>query len=99
LDFAPGRSRDRKLNEKVTLFYVRWTFRAAIAGAICTAGQSSWLSCTSSRYTSRQGIPAWTRKRRVGFTPHFKHVKVRETIYPTRHNLYLAASQQPIEIV
>jgi SAM-dependent methyltransferase len=32
------------------------------------------------------------------FTPHFKHVKVWETIYPTRHNLYFAASQAPIEL-
>jgi SAM-dependent methyltransferase len=32
------------------------------------------------------------------FTPHFKFVKVWETIYPTRHNLYFAASQTPIEI-
>jgi hypothetical protein len=31
------------------------------------------------------------------FTPHFKFVKVWETIYPTRHNLYFAASQSPIE--
>lgn len=31
------------------------------------------------------------------FTPHFKFVKVWETIYPTRHNLYFAASQVPIE--
>jgi SAM-dependent methyltransferase len=30
------------------------------------------------------------------FTPHFQHVKVWETLYPTRHNLYFAASQQPI---
>jgi Methyltransferase domain len=30
------------------------------------------------------------------FTPHFKHVKVWDTIYPTRHNLYLAASQSEI---
>jgi len=30
------------------------------------------------------------------FTPHFKHVKVWETIYPTRHNLYFAASQSEI---
>jgi SAM-dependent methyltransferase len=32
------------------------------------------------------------------FTPHFKFVKVWETIYPTRHNLYFAASQKPIEV-
>jgi SAM-dependent methyltransferase len=32
------------------------------------------------------------------FTPHFKHVRVWETFYPTRHNLYFAASQQPIEM-
>jgi SAM-dependent methyltransferase len=32
------------------------------------------------------------------FTPHFKYVKVWETIYPTRHNLYFAASQTPIEV-
>jgi SAM-dependent methyltransferase len=32
------------------------------------------------------------------FTPHFKYVKVWETIYPTRHNLYFAASQQPFEL-
>jgi SAM-dependent methyltransferase len=32
------------------------------------------------------------------FTPHFKFVKVWETIYPTRHNLYFAASQAPIEV-
>jgi cyclopropane fatty-acyl-phospholipid synthase-like methyltransferase len=32
------------------------------------------------------------------FTPHFKHVRVWETIYPTRHNLYFAASQSPIDI-
>ena len=32
------------------------------------------------------------------FTPHFKYVKVWETIYPTRHNLYFAASQQPFEM-
>lgn len=31
------------------------------------------------------------------FTPHFKFVKVWETIYPTRHNLYFTASQSPIE--
>jgi SAM-dependent methyltransferase len=30
------------------------------------------------------------------FTPHFKHVRVWETIYPTRHILYFAASQSPI---
>jgi hypothetical protein len=30
------------------------------------------------------------------FTPHFKFVKVWETIYPTRHNLYFAASQSEI---
>jgi SAM-dependent methyltransferase len=33
------------------------------------------------------------------FTPHFKFMKVWETIYPTRHNLYFAASQAPIEIL
>ena len=32
------------------------------------------------------------------FTPHFKFVKVWETIYPTRHNLYFAASQSPIDV-
>jgi SAM-dependent methyltransferase len=32
------------------------------------------------------------------FTPHFKFVKVWETIYPTRHNLYFVASQAPIDI-
>jgi SAM-dependent methyltransferase len=32
------------------------------------------------------------------FTPHFKFVKVWETIYPTRHNLYFSASQSPIEV-
>jgi len=32
------------------------------------------------------------------FTPHFKHVRVWETIYPTRHNLYFAASQAPFEM-
>jgi SAM-dependent methyltransferase len=32
------------------------------------------------------------------FTPHFKFVKVWETIYPTRHNLYFVASQKPIDI-
>jgi len=32
------------------------------------------------------------------FTPHFKFVKVWETIYPTRHNLYFVASQSPIEV-
>lgn len=32
------------------------------------------------------------------FTPHFKFVKVWETIYPTRHNLYFAASQMPLRI-
>jgi hypothetical protein len=32
------------------------------------------------------------------FTPHFKFVRVWETIYPTRHNLYFAASQTPIEV-
>jgi SAM-dependent methyltransferase len=32
------------------------------------------------------------------FTPHFKFVRVWETIYPTRHNLYFAASQAPIDI-
>ena len=33
------------------------------------------------------------------FTPHFKFVKVWETIYPTRHNRYFAASQSPIDVV
>jgi SAM-dependent methyltransferase len=32
------------------------------------------------------------------FTPHFKFVRVWETIYPTRHNLYFVASQTPIDI-
>ena len=32
------------------------------------------------------------------FTPHFSHVRVWETIYPTRHNLYFAASQAPLEL-
>ena len=32
------------------------------------------------------------------FTPHFAHVRVWETIYPTRHNLYFAASQSPLEL-
>jgi len=32
------------------------------------------------------------------FTPHFKFVKVWETIYPMRHNLYFAASQTPVDI-
>jgi hypothetical protein len=32
------------------------------------------------------------------FTPYFKFVKVWETIYPTRHNLYFVASQTPIEV-
>jgi len=32
------------------------------------------------------------------FTPHFKFVKVWETIYPTRHNLYFVASQTPIDM-
>jgi len=32
------------------------------------------------------------------FTPHFKFVKVWDTIYPSRHNLYFVASQAPIEI-
>ena len=32
------------------------------------------------------------------FTPHFKFIKVWETIYPTRHNLYFAASQSPIDV-
>lgn len=31
--------------------------------------------------------------------PHFAHVKVWETIHPTRHNLYFAASQSPIEVM
>jgi ubiquinone/menaquinone biosynthesis C-methylase UbiE len=32
------------------------------------------------------------------FTPHFKFVRVWETIYPTRHNLYFFASQVPINV-
>jgi ubiquinone/menaquinone biosynthesis C-methylase UbiE len=32
------------------------------------------------------------------FTPYFSFVKVWETIWPTRHNLYFVASQKPIEI-
>jgi SAM-dependent methyltransferase len=32
------------------------------------------------------------------FTPHFKFVRVWETVYPTRHNLYFVASQTPIEM-
>lgn len=32
------------------------------------------------------------------FTPHFANVRVWETIYPTRHNLYFAASQAPIDM-
>jgi SAM-dependent methyltransferase len=32
------------------------------------------------------------------FTPHFKFVKVWDTIYPTRHNLYFVASQAPVAI-
>jgi SAM-dependent methyltransferase len=32
------------------------------------------------------------------FVPHFKFVRVWETIYPTRHNLYFVASQSPIEL-
>lgn len=32
------------------------------------------------------------------FIPHFAHVKVWETIYPTRHNLYFAASQSSFQI-
>ena len=32
------------------------------------------------------------------FIPHFKFVKVWETIYPTRHNLYFVASQTPVEV-
>jgi hypothetical protein len=32
------------------------------------------------------------------FLPHFKLVKVWETVYPTRHNLYFVASQTPVEI-
>jgi ubiquinone/menaquinone biosynthesis C-methylase UbiE len=32
------------------------------------------------------------------FTPHFKFVRVWETIYPSRHNLYFVASQTPIEV-
>ena len=30
------------------------------------------------------------------FTPHFGFVRVWETIYPTRHNLYFVASQTPV---
>jgi SAM-dependent methyltransferase len=32
------------------------------------------------------------------FTPHFAFVKVWETIYPTRHNLYFVASQKAVDI-
>jgi SAM-dependent methyltransferase len=32
------------------------------------------------------------------FTPHFPNVKVWETFYPTRHNLYFAASRAPLEL-
>ena len=32
------------------------------------------------------------------FTPHFKFVKVWDTIYPTRHNLYFVASQTSLDI-
>jgi SAM-dependent methyltransferase len=32
------------------------------------------------------------------FTPHFKFVRVWDTIYPTRHNLYFVASQTPVEM-
>jgi len=32
------------------------------------------------------------------FTPHFRFVKVWETTYPTRHNLYFVASQAPVEM-
>lgn len=32
------------------------------------------------------------------FTPHFKFVKVWDTIYPTRHNLYFVASQTQIDV-
>jgi SAM-dependent methyltransferase len=32
------------------------------------------------------------------FTPHFKFVKVWETIYPTRHNLYFVACQTSVEV-
>jgi SAM-dependent methyltransferase len=32
------------------------------------------------------------------FTPHFKFVRVWDTIYPTRHNLYFVASQSPVEM-
>lgn len=32
------------------------------------------------------------------FTPHFPNVKVWETFYPTRHNLYFAASHAPFEL-
>lgn len=32
------------------------------------------------------------------FTPHFKFVKVWDTVYPTRHNLYFVASQTPIDV-
>jgi hypothetical protein len=33
------------------------------------------------------------------FTPHFQFVRVWETIYPTRHNLYFLASQSPVELL
>jgi SAM-dependent methyltransferase len=32
------------------------------------------------------------------FTPHFKFVKVWDTVYPTRHNLYFVASQTSVGI-
>lgn len=32
------------------------------------------------------------------FTPHFKFVRVWDTVYPTRHNLYFVASQIPVEM-
>ena len=32
------------------------------------------------------------------FTPHFKFVRVWDTIYPTRHNLYFVASQHAVEM-
>jgi hypothetical protein len=32
------------------------------------------------------------------FTTHFKFVRVWDTIYPTRHNLYFVASQTPVEM-
>jgi protein-L-isoaspartate O-methyltransferase len=32
------------------------------------------------------------------FTPHFAFVKVWETVYPSRHNLYFVASQTPVDV-